>query len=192
MRASEIAQRPVVTLAGEDVAQIKDIIYAADGGRVEGFTLNGRGRFAGPLKTSLQWSGVSALGPDAVMIADESVLVARDQVLREAGASHAGGGDVLNSRVLTDEGSDLGKVIDVIVEVNDMNRTFADVVGYEIEPSEALGKDVKKVLIPLPDTIAASGEHLIVPAAARDFVSNDLAGFGASVADFRSLLRGGS
>ena len=46
------------------------------------------------------------------------------------------------------------------------------------------------MLIPLPDTIAASGEHLMVPASAKDFVAHDLAGFGAAVHDFRAQLEG--
>ncbi len=192
MRASEIAKRPVVTLAGEDVAQVKDIIYAGSGGRVGGFTLNGRGLLSGPRKESLSWTAVLALGPDAVMITSDAVLADRDQVLADADADAGGGrsgGNVLGSQVLTDEGTDLGKVVDVIIEV-EAGRAAADVVGYEIEPSEALGRDVKKVLIPLPDTFAASGEHLIVPASARDFVRNDLAGFGAAIEDFRNGLRG--
>lgn len=191
MRASEIAKRPVVTFGGEDVAQVKDIIYAGGGGQVGGFTLNGRGFFSGPLKLSLAWKSVAMLGPDALMIRDESALADRDQVLTDTGASDDDhGGNVLGSRVLTDDGTDLGKVIDVIIEVNDERKPFADVVGYEIEPSEALGKDVKQVLLPLPDTAAASGQHLIVPAAARDFVSDDLAGFGAAIENFRRRLRG--
>lgn len=43
MRTSEATKRPVVTLAGEDVAQVKDVVYAAGGGAVGGFTLAGRG-----------------------------------------------------------------------------------------------------------------------------------------------------
>jgi len=43
MRTSEIAKRPVVTHAGDDVGQVKDVIYAAGGGEVGGFTLAGRG-----------------------------------------------------------------------------------------------------------------------------------------------------
>ena len=39
MRTSEITKRPVVTMAGEDVAQLKDVGYSADGGSVGGFTL---------------------------------------------------------------------------------------------------------------------------------------------------------
>jgi sporulation protein YlmC with PRC-barrel domain len=189
MRASEIAKRPVVTFAGEDIAQVKDIVYAAGGGQVGGFTLNGRGLLAGPLKVSLTWASVAALGRDAVMVTDESVLEPRNEMLQQTGAS--GGGDILGSRVLTDTGVDLGKVVDVIIQVTEGQGTQADVVGYEIDPSEAMNTGSTKVLIPLPDTLAASGEHLMVPAAAKDFVSQDLAGFGAAVEAFRAQLEAG-
>ena len=62
MRSSEISKRPVVTFAGEDVAQIKDIVYAANGGEIGAFTLAGRGLFAGPLKVGLPWAAVAGLG----------------------------------------------------------------------------------------------------------------------------------
>ncbi len=75
LRASDLAHRVVVTFAGEDVAQIKDIVYAANGGEIGAFTLAGRGLFAGPLKVALPWAKVVALGPDAVMIESEDVLV---------------------------------------------------------------------------------------------------------------------
>lgn len=100
-------------------------------------------------------------------------------------------GNVLGSRVLTDTGTDLGSVVDVVMEV-DGGTAQCDVVGYEIEASEALGTKGTKLLIPLPDTLAASGEHLMVPASAKDFVGHDLAGFGASVQAFRTQLEGTS
>jgi uncharacterized protein YrrD len=192
MRASEIVKRPVVTLAGEDVAQIKDIIYASAGGQVGGFTLNGRGFLSGTLKTALGWASVVALGPDAIMIRDEAALGDRDALITAIVETNGGSGDVLGSRVLTDGGKDLGKVLDVIIEVTGGSPSLADVVGYEIEPAENLGGDLKKVLVPLPDTISASGQHLIVPAAALDFVTNDLAGFGAAMRDFREQLTRGT
>ena len=184
MRTSEITQRPVVTLAGNDVAQIKDIVYAADGGSVYGFTLAGRGIFSGPLSTVLQWADVAALGSDAVMITGDHALT--EPSPGEQGYS-GGSGDILGSRVLTDTGTDLGEVVDVIVEVQGEGDE-CDVVGYEIESSDALENAGTKVLMPLPDTMAASGEHLIVPAAARNFVRHDLAGFGAAVTEFRREL----
>lgn len=189
MRASEIIKRPVVTMRGDDIAQVKDIIYAAHGGAVGGFTLAGRGMFSGPMKLGLSWHAVVALGADAVMISDESALEATSVVFNSA-VSSGGGGDVLGSQVLTDSGVDLGLVIDVIVAVSETPGGQCDVVGYEIEASEALGTKGTKLLIPLPDTITASGEHLMVPASAKDFVSHDLAGFGAAVLAFRAQLDG--
>lgn len=82
MRTSEISKRPVVTMGGDDVAQIKDVVYAADGGSVRGFTLAGRGLFAGPLATVLAWGSVAALGADAVMIEDEAALGDAHAILR--------------------------------------------------------------------------------------------------------------
>jgi hypothetical protein len=39
--------------------------------------------------------------------------------------------------------------------------------------------------------VAVSGENLIVPASAAEFVSEDLSGFGAAVDEFRARLREG-
>ena len=118
MRTSEVTKRPVVTLAGEDVAQIKDVVYSAGGGAVGGFTLAGRGLFAGPLKQALSWSFGDGVGPGR----------GDDPRRGRAGADRAcagsspplsggSGGDVLGSQVLTDAGTDLGTVVDVILEV---------------------------------------------------------------------------
>lgn len=190
MRTSEITKRPVVTIGGEDVAQIKDVVFAAGGGEVGGFTLAGRGLFSGPTKQALSWTKVTALGSDAVMIRDVEVLEPTQAVLESSAASGGTGGNVLGSQVLTDSGTDLGTVVDVVVQVEGGGDGRCDVVGYEITASDALGTKGTKVLIPLPDTIAASGQHLMVPASAKDFVAHDLAGFGASVQAFRAQLGG--
>jgi uncharacterized protein YrrD len=183
MRGREVLKRPVVTLDGEDVAQVKDVVYGGAKGEVVGFTLAGRGLFSGPSKLALPWSAVHALGRDAVMIADEGVLVPRAEVTSAASSD----GDVLGDRVVSDGGTHLGKVVDVVLEVG---AGRADVVGYELEASAALGTEGRKVLIPLPDTLAVSSEALIVPASAVDFVADDLSGFGAAVGAFRARLEG--
>lgn len=202
MRTSEISKLPVVTIAGDDVAQIKDVLYSADGGAVGGFTLAGRGLLSGPLKQGLAWGRVLGLGADAVIVADEESLEAVDDVVSASqGGSGGSGGKVLGDQVLTDSGVYLGEVVDVIVEFERADGTGSgpcDVVGYEIKASDSLaaksskgGKNVK-LLVPLPDTLSVSGEHLMVPASAEQFVSQDLAGFGASVSAFRAQLEGGS
>ncbi|HEV7828611.1 MAG TPA: PRC-barrel domain-containing protein [Pseudonocardiaceae bacterium] len=185
LRASELIGRPVVALDGELVAEVKDIVFERTGGRIAGFTLRNPGLFSRSRKDSLPWDGVHGVGRDAVMVPDETVLVAAEELAPHKQARKA---DVLQDRVLTDNGRDLGRVVDVVLH----SGTSLDVVGYEVEASEGLGTAGRRVLIPLPDTVAVSGEHLIVPAAATEFVSEDLAGFGAAVDAFRSRLREGA
>lgn len=183
MLAGELTGRPVVTLAGEAVAQVKDIVFEGAAGRVAGFTLSGRGLLSGPMRKSLPWSGVHAVGHDAVMIVDEDVLESRREVVARSESRH---GDVLGARVLTDEGTDLGDVVDVVIEVT---TGAAHVVGYEIASAGALGRPRRRVFVSLPETLAVSGEALVVPALAADFVAEDLPGFAESVREFRDRLR---
>ncbi|THA23677.1 PRC-barrel domain containing protein [Streptomyces sp. RKND-216] len=184
--AGELTQRPVVTLGGEAVAQIKDTVFDRAAGVVAGFTLSGRGLFSGPKRRSLPWSGVHALGRDAVMIRDEDVFESRGDVVARA---EARGGDVLGARVLTDDGTDLGEVVDVVLETG---AGVAKAVGYEIASTAALGRQERRVYLSLPDTLAVSGESLVVPAVAAEFVAEDLPGFAETVRAFRERLRKGA
>jgi uncharacterized protein YrrD len=118
------------------------------------------------------------------MVPDETVLLPTGDL---APRTESRKGDVLDDRVLTDNGRDLGRVVDVVLQ----SGTSLEVVGYEIEASEALGTAGRRVLIPLPATVSVSGENLIVPAAVTEFVSEDLSGFGAAVDAFRARLHEG-
>lgn len=182
LRATRLLGLVVVTLRGDEVADVKDVVWGAGGGSVLGFTLNQRGLLGSPMKQVATWQGLHWVGPDAVMIRDLDVLVDRDQV--ETGD----GGDVLGNDVLTEDGRRLGTVVDVIIELD----VDGDVVGYEVEADGTLRSGGQRVLLPLPDTLAVSSEKLIVPSAAVEFMADDLAGFGASVDRFRTHLRQGS
>lgn len=180
LRAAELVKRPVVTLAGDDVAQIKDVVYSSVSGELAGFTLNGRGIFAGPMRKTLPWANVHGLGPAAVMIRDLDSLADRHAF---EGELEGAGGVVIGSTVLTQGGRSLGAVTDVILSVTDKTT---DAVGYEIEPSDQSAP--RRQFVPLPDALSVSGEALILPDSALDFIRDDLAGFGAAVEEFRSRL----
>jgi uncharacterized protein YrrD len=184
LRATEIEGRPVVTLAGERVADVKDVVFDSSKGKLLGFTLRGHSFLSRARKDALAWSEVAGLGRDAVMIVSDEALQ-EEGSLGEEGVPDR---NVLGNQVLTDAGTDVGTVVDVIVETGDT----AQIVGYEVAASEALATHGEHVLIPLPDTVSVSGEHLIVPTAALAFVSHDLSGFGAAVESFRTKLREGS
>lgn len=184
MLASDITKRPVVTLGGEAVAQVRDVVFDGHAGRVSGFTLSGRGLFSGPLRQALPWEAVSSLGPHAVMIHDETAFESRDEV---ADSAEAANGHVLGARVLTDTGTDLGHVTDVVIEVT---ASQALVAGYEIAPAKTLGPHGRRVFIPLARTIAVSGEALVVPAAVADYVTDDLSALEKAIPEFRSRMSG--
>ena len=182
LRATELEGRPIVTFAGETPAEVKDVIFDSARGRLLGLTLRGHGLFSRPRREILPWSNIHSIGRDAVMIRDEDAFQGEDAL---PGDGVPGNRNVIGNQVLTDAGTDVGRVVDVIIEAG----AEAEIVGYEVKASEALATHGEHVLIPLPAAIAVSGEHLIVPAGALEFVGNDLSGFGAAVQAFRAKLR---
>lgn len=182
MRASNLIGLPVVSiLSGEDVAEIRDVVYDAGAHQLIGFTLNKRGLFSGRLKDVLPAVALSAIGADAIMIPDETSITesSTPEALNRTGDASS----VIGDRVLTADGNELGEVVGVIVSTG----SNPEAVGYEIDPNDSSDS----VFVPISQQMALSGENLLLPASATDFVRNDLAGFGAAVADYRaSTLQG--
>ena len=183
VRAGDLAGRPVVTLAGERVAEVKDVIFDRGTAALAGFTLNNPGLFSRSRNDALPSSGVHGIGSSAVMIPHEGVLVPADDVAPRRDRKV---GDVLADIVLTESGTAIGTVVDVILEVNPGEAT---VVGYEVEAASGLPNAGARVFVPVPATLAVSGERLLVPETVTEFIADDLAGFGAAVDAFRSRLR---
>lgn len=183
-RATDLAKMPVVTVDdGEDVAEVRDVLYDADAGRLLGFTLNKRGFLAGRMKAVLPFAEVVAVGRDAVMIPSADALADKSEPLAQE-ATQSAKRNVIGDDVLTDGGRKLGVVTDVVVEL-----VRGEIVGYQLKGDEALqGHAGATLLIPIPHTLAVSGTALVVPAAVHDFIRDDLTGFGGAVADFRARL----
>jgi uncharacterized protein YrrD len=176
---SAIRGLPVVTIrGGEDVAEVRDVIYSPEAGRLVGLTLNKRGFLAGRRREVLPAETIHAIGRDAVMIADDESLIAPQDAPHDVGAPPPGR-DVTGNAVLTEGGTKLGEVRDIVVLVG----TNGAVVGYEIDKASG-----GTGYIPLPAQLAVSGSALVVPEATREFVEDDLVGLGASVDEFRSKL----
>jgi uncharacterized protein YrrD len=182
LRGTEIVGLPVVTLAGDDIAEVRDVLFDAQSGHVLGFTLNKRGRLAGRMKEVLDREQVRAVGPAAVM-------VPTDVELRQpsgAGADRDPSGDVIADRVVTDSGVQVGTVSDVVIDTAD-----GSVVGYEVVAADGpKQRKGRRSYLPLPETGAVSGEALIVPASALDYIATDFAGFAEAVERYRTMLRG--
>ncbi|MDQ1358441.1 MAG: hypothetical protein QOF20_222 [Acidimicrobiaceae bacterium] len=179
MMASTINGLPVVTvLGGEDVAEVRDVIYDPEAGRLVGLTLNKRGVLAGRRREVLPAETIHAIGRHAVMVMDPSSLVLPEAAPDDV-ANPATERNVLGNDVLTEGGESLGKVRDLVLVVG----SAGEVVGYRIEKT-----DGGTGYIPLPAQLAVSGSALVVPEVTKDFVRDDLVGLGAAVDDFRARL----
>ncbi len=129
-----------------------------------------------------------AIGPDAVVVADDDALVERGDAPTEL-AEPARHRDVIGDRVLTDDGADLGAVVDVVLRVGRAGEVPFEVVGYEVggdAVEQATGG--QRAFVPIGAQQAVSGTDLVVPAAAREFIRQDLTGFGGAVDGYRERL----
>lgn len=183
MRATDVSGLPVVScFDGEDVAEIRDVVYDAGAHRLVGFTLNKRGIFAGRMKDVLPAESLVAIGADAVMIEHERDITesATPEALDRTGDAVS----VIGATVLSADGNELGEVAGVIISTG----ATPAAVGYEVDPTD--GND--SVFVPISAQMALSGENLLLPEGATDFIRNDLAGFGAAVSDYRSHTLDGS
>ncbi|MDP9402780.1 MAG: PRC-barrel domain-containing protein [Actinomycetota bacterium] len=179
MHASDISGRPVVTVrGGEDIAEVRDVVYSPESGRLVGLTLNKRGFLAGRRAEVLPAGQIHAIGRDAVMVGDDSSLADSDAAPDEL-AHPATERNVLGDDVLTERGVNLGKVKDLVLVVG----SSGDVVGYHIDKTGG-----GRGYIPLPAQLAVSGEFLVVPDITEEFVRDDLVGLGAAVEEFRARL----
>ena len=177
VRARDLLTRPVVTLEGDDVAEVRDVVYDSEQGRLLGFTLNKRGFFGGKLGERLPMASVHAIGKDAVMVRSDRDLVDANAA-PGAVATASIERNVIGNAVLTESGTNLGEISDVVLTLGDDARA----VGYEVKTDE------HTVYIPLPEQHAVSGDALVVPDEVESFVHDDLAGFGASIPEYRAQL----
>lgn len=179
MTASQINGLPVVTVTGgEDLAEVRDVIYNPRAGRLVGLTLNKRGRFSGRAREVLPAETIHAIGRDAVMILDGSALSAPEEAPDEV-ARPAVERNVIGNDVLTEGGVSLGTVRDLALLVGG----DGEVVGYQITKANG-----DQGYIPLPAQLAISGAALLVPDLTEDFVRDDLVGLGAAVEEYRTRL----
>ena len=179
MTASQIRGLPIVTVrGGEDIAEVRDVIYSPEEGRLVGVTLNQRGFLAGRRREVLPAEAIRAVGQHAVMVLDESSLVA-PEVAPDDVAHPATERNVLGDDVLTEGGASLGTVADLVLLVG----SSGEVVGYQIDKGER-----GRGYIPLPAQLSVSGVALVVPNITAEFVQDDLVGLGAAVDEFRDRL----
>jgi uncharacterized protein YrrD len=172
MRGSDLIGRVVVDIStGDDLAEIKDVVFTAGRGAITGFTLRRRGFLGRRMKTVLPIDAVVSVGTDAVMVADTEAICdpadAPDDMVTHRSS------DVLRDEVFTVSGRSLGTVRDVVI----IGGSSPRVVGFEIG-----GGEVGNGLIPMGAPAAVSGSALVVPDDFEQRIRSDLTGLAAELA----------
>jgi len=174
LRGRDVVGSPVVSIAtGDDLAEVRDVVFEPNEGGIAGFRLNRRGRFKGRLRALLPIETVAAVGTDAVMVASADALVAPDEAPATVTTARQDD-DVLHDLVVTSSGRQLGTIQDVVL----LGGPAPRVVGFEIG-----GGDVGTGLIPLGRQQGVSGSALIVPDDFESRVRTDLTGLAAELVD---------
>ncbi len=178
MRASDVRGLPVVTIVGgEDVAEVRDVIYHGERGDLLGFTLNKRGGLLrGRLREVLLAENVTAIGRDAVMILDEHSCLVSPRDAPAAVGRPEEDRNVLGNAVVTDAGVRLGTVTDLVLRVGG----HGEVVGYEIRREGSK----ETWFVPRPAQLAVSGTALMVPNDIEQYARQDLSGFATALDDY--------
>ncbi len=78
LNATALIGLPVVTLGGDDIAEVRDVVYEPKRGALVGFTLNKRGFFSGRQKQVLTIDSVRSVGRDAVVVDDDDALTEKE------------------------------------------------------------------------------------------------------------------
>lgn len=167
VRATDLIGRAVVTLdRAVAVGEVRDVLFDPERSRIVGFTLRGLGLLSAPLLGILPGEWVRSIGRDAVMIDSESSVVSdRDGMQAAVGDQQ----EVIGREVVTDAGTSLGKVSDIVIEIEGPSGR---VVGYEIERP-----DGPQILVPVTGGVPVSGDALVLPADAEQHAANGLSSF---------------
>jgi uncharacterized protein YrrD len=172
MRGADLIGRPVVSAStGDDLADVKDVMFNPAKGIVTGFTLRKRGFMGRRMKVVLPVGMVLAVGTGAVMVEDADALTHPDDAPEEASPDHDR--DVLSDQVITESGRLLGTVHDVIIVGGRAPR----VVAFQVS-----GGPVGDGLVPVGAESALSASALIVPDSYEQRIRTDLTGLAAELA----------
>jgi uncharacterized protein YrrD len=174
MHGRDVAGLPVVDVSsGEDVAEIRDLIFDPGQGEVQGFTLAKRGLFGRRLREVLPVDLIRSVGTHAVMIDSTDAIIDPDDAAPDIAAVDRKA-DVTSNSVITESGRNLGQVLDVILAGGAHPR----VVGYQIG-----GGSAGDGFVPIDTSRAVSASTLVVPDSFENRVRTDLTGLASELVD---------
>jgi uncharacterized protein YrrD len=130
-KGHELIDLPVINLeTGKEIGNIKDIVFDPKYSSLVGLIIDGNSWFKGSRMVS--YEKLHSIGEDAVTIEDESALTKLDKDKEYLDGS---AGNIIGSRVVTNDGKELGNIEDIILDSDS-----GEINSYEI--TDGLVQDI--------------------------------------------------
>jgi uncharacterized protein YrrD len=173
-KGKDLVGRKVVDFAeGKELGKVEDIIFSGVDGRVLGLLLDEGGLLASSKVVAI--AEVSTIGPDAIVIeSPELVKTASDvEVINNRLAAD---NVVVGTKLLTEDGRDLGKISDVYF--SEMN---GHIEGYEVSGGIFSDAYTGKSYLPTPQSLRLGEDVAFVPNEFADVIHKQTGGVKGAV-----------
>ncbi len=156
---------PIISLSdGAEVGTVHDVIYNPGQGRLIAVTSSvGAGLFGGGRTLLLRTEDMHALGEDAIVVKDSNAVREIDRAAKDFGDE--AGIAVLGKRLMTDDGSFLGKIDDVLID-----RESRRLTAYEVSGGLWHSLMRGQTDVPVEHITSIGADVVIVPASVKTMV----------------------
>ncbi|RYG33978.1 hypothetical protein EON81_16780, partial [bacterium] len=168
----------VITLDnGEKKGTVHDVIYSAQQGRLLYLTVPvGGGLFGGGKTLLLDAQNIRSIGNDAITVDSSLSLVEQERDVKKV--AEESGDVIIGKKIMTEDGDNLGSVVDVLIDASDYK-----IVAYEV--SGGIWSDLMRgqTDVPSSNVVSVGKDVIVVPNSVKADVerpSGGLLGFTSS------------
>lgn len=172
-KGSDFQNKPIIAInTGKVVERVKDVLFDAQNNKLVGLQVNS-GAFAS--KLAVPFSSIKAIGPDAITVADENVVV-KAEFHPELQHIVNQGYSVNGTKIITEAGKHLGKISDVMFD-----EKSGEVKGYEISSGAFSDMYTGKSFMPAASALKLGKDVVIVPNEIEGQLNEQVGGIKASM-----------
>ena len=161
-RLTELTGMPVITrVTGKKIGNVKDVLFDPESGKLDAVTVESSGFFSRKRRFILM-GDIRSLGEDAIMLEDTRALKKPDGAPKEQRIVDEGF-PLMGKMVITEDGTNLGNVSDVIIDPDDGTARM-----YEVSGGTFHDVGTGRRVFPIPRALVVGRDALIVPNATKE------------------------
>lgn len=168
-KASEIVGKPVIMRStGEQRGEVDDLVLDNASGRVTGLLMSKEGWFGKVYVLPIEQ--INAIGPDAVLVKDDEAFNEMEGA-EELPRWRKGNNCLKGITLMTEDGKDLGKMVDLEFSTED-----GMIEGYEVSGGILTGISGRYPVVPARDTLKIGQDVAFVSSRTEDILERQSGG----------------